>query len=122
MILKMNKKLFFLSVISIVFIGTLLISLLFSEGEKRFKAEFDHFFQSNISGELIELKSSQNSNFKILKNELTKEFRFRPISKNVPLFNYTAKPGDSIFKPSYSDTLVLKKQGISYKYTFVKIE
>lgn len=36
------------------------------------------------------------------------------------IFNYFAKPGDSIFKAAYSDTLYLFKNDKVYRYTFQK--
>jgi len=41
---------------------------------------------------------------------------------DIVIFLEFAKKGDSVFKPAYSDTLILVKEGKQYFYTFQKID
>lgn len=91
---------------------------------KKGKREFELFYSSQLSGKIIKIKKySRGSNF-ILENNAN-EFAFYPyIDKhlnNNEIFQYIAEPGDSVYKPAYSDTLELIKGDKVYFYTFQKI-
>ncbi|MEM6264136.1 MAG: hypothetical protein AAGI38_16595 [Bacteroidota bacterium] len=55
-----------------------------------------------------------------------KEYVFYPYTNEElnksKIFSHTAEKGDSIFKPAFSDTLVLFKNGEALKYTFRKFD
>ena len=49
------------------------------------------------------------------------KFQFRPITSELnenTIFFHIVEKGDSIYKPKFSDTLELIKNGKKYKYTF----
>jgi len=49
------------------------------------------------------------------------KFQFRPITSELnenTIFFHIVEKGDSIYKPKFSDTLELIKDGKKYKYTF----
>ncbi len=85
--------------------------------------EFKQFNETSISGRIIFIeKYSREATFKIEKNP--NAFKFYPITNqslnSSHIFDYFAKPGDSVWKPAYSDTLFLFKNGQVYQYTFQK--
>lgn len=91
---------------------------------KKVKAEFDLFYLSRLSGKIIKIKEySRGSNFALNNSQV--EYSFYPyIDKqfnNDEIFQYIAKPGDSIFKEANSDTLFLIKGNKIYSYTFRKM-
>lgn len=91
---------------------------------KKVKAEFDLFYFSRLSGKIIKNEEySRGANFTLNNSQV--EYSFYPyVDKqlnNAEIFQYLAKPGDSIFKESNSDTLLLIKKNKTYAYTFKKM-
>ncbi|WP_118976940.1 hypothetical protein [Taibaiella koreensis] len=87
--------------------------------------EFDLFYASSLSGRIVKTdKYSRGANFVLDNNP--KQLTFYPYidktSNNNNVFQYLAKPGDSIYKPAYSDRLLLIKSNKVYAYTFQKIK
>jgi hypothetical protein len=114
------------SKIVLVCIGVLLLSLWYYWGkvmDKNISKEYDQFFNSNLNG-IIEKVSIKyhGSSFSLKGNN--KEYVFYPYTderlNNGKVFENFANKGDSILKPSQSDTLILVKQTKVYKYTFHK--
>lgn len=108
-----------------VFIGLLVISYIFYA--RRFyqkgKSEFKDFYRSDIVG-TISCKTYAGSSgaYFCVDDE---RYNFHPYTSDLndnKIFEYLAEPGDSIYKPAYSDTLLLIKEGRKYRYTFIKIE
>ncbi len=84
---------------------------------KRFYEEDLLFYESSFKGYLIDFSSSSGGIFITLDDN--KEYNFVGTVKEK--FPYIAKEGDSIIKPAYADTIVLKKpSGEVYKFTFRK--
>ena len=82
------------------------------------------FYSTRLSGKIVRTEEySRGANFVLDNNPI--EFTFYPYTdkylNNDEIFQYIAKPGDSIFKPAYSDTLLLIKGGKIYLYTFQKL-
>ena len=116
------KKMF--TVIGLLILIGFLIFIGIRYQDKKVKREFDLFHSSTLSGKIIKIdKYSRGSNF-ILDDNPT-EFAFYPyIDKslnNGEIFQYVCQLGDSIYKPAYSDTLVLIKGDKVYSYTFQKM-
>ncbi|WP_447636181.1 hypothetical protein [Flavobacterium microcysteis] len=114
------KKGFLIMVITVVVV---LIFVGINYQNKKVRKEFNLFYSSHLSGRIIKIdKYSRNSNF-ILDNN-SAEFAFNPYLdkelNNSEIFQYIAKPGDSIYKPAHSDTLLLIKGDKNYYYTFQK--
>jgi hypothetical protein len=116
----MKKRLFFIYAIIlscvVIFIGV-------PYQNRKTKREFDLFYSSQLSGKIINMYTySRGANF-ILDNN-PRKFSFYPyVNKelnNNEIFQYIAKPGDSIYKPAYSDTLFLIKKNAIYSYLFQK--
>jgi len=114
------KKGFLIMVITVV---AVLIFVGINYQNKKVRKEFNLFYSSHLSGRIIKIDNySRNSNF-ILDNN-SAEFAFNPYTdkklNNSEIFHYIAKPGDSIYKPAHSDTLLLIKGDKNYYYTFQK--
>ncbi len=91
--------------------------------DKKVKKEFDLFYSSSLSGTISKIDEySRSSNFSLVNN--SSEFTFYPyVDKGLndsEIFQYLAKPGDSIYKPAFSDTLLLIKSHKVYSFTFQK--
>ncbi|MGZ2369580.1 hypothetical protein ACXR6G_07320 [Ancylomarina sp. YFZ004] len=86
-----------------------------------FKNRRQLFYESNLQGKLIEIYSSRDG-IKISINSNDKSYRFYPIKSfdTSKSFENVAQIGDSIIKPTKSDTLKLIKKGKVYLYTFRK--
>lgn len=87
------------------------------------KESYNYFYSSNINGKIEYIDTKfHGCNFKII--GIDKDFVFYPYqteSTERKIFEYFAKPNDSILKKAYNDTLALKKDGQWYYYTFEKI-
>jgi len=117
----MQKKLFIIWMLLLAFFAIFYST---TSQHKKGKKEFEIFYSSSLAGTIVRIdKYSRGSNF-ILDNNPTK-FAFYPYTdkylNNDEIFQYIAKPGDSIVKPAYSDTLLLIKGGKVYLYTFQKL-
>ena len=118
----MKKNILIIALITIAIIGYLLIAEIF--GGKRENRHFHIFFASTITGQIEYTKGGYyGSVFKIMGKDI--EYVFYPYTDGINeknIFHYLAVEGDSIYKPAYSDTLKLVKEGKVYKYTFQKFE
>lgn len=89
---------------------------------KKEREEFKQFNSSDINAIVKSIDAGAGWDY--LQIEGAGKFTFGSITSelnNHKAFNYTAEPGDSIVKPSFSDTLTLIKQdGKKYRYTFRK--
>ncbi|MGN7787353.1 hypothetical protein ACTJIJ_22655 [Niabella sp. 22666] len=117
----MQKKLF---IISMLILLCVTVFYFIPYQDEKVKREFDLFYSSQLSGKIIKIEEySRGSNF-ILENN-PNEYAFYPYTdkrlNNNQIFQYIAKPGDSVFKSAYSDTLFLIKGNKTYSYTFRKI-
>lgn len=117
----MQKKLF---IISMFLLACFAIFYSTSSQHKKGKREYNLFYSSQLSGKITKIKKySRGSNF-VLENNAN-EFTFYPYTdkylNNNEIFQYIAEPGDSIFKPAYSDTLLLIKGNKTYVYAFQKM-
>jgi|GEM_PF-1311085 len=84
------------------------------------KQRFNDFYNSNIIGKLRYIKELKGSEIiSVFGDEKEYEITLYPSEFNSDkIFRYFAKKGDSITKPSNSDTLFLYKNDKVYKYTF----
>lgn len=93
-------------------------------GSKRTIRRFEYFYTTNISGVLEYARAgSYGSVFKV--QGIENEFVFYPNTGKLnrkKIFYHIAKKGDLIYKPAYSDTLKLIKNGKIYLYTFKKFD
>lgn len=117
----MKKKLF---IISMFLLGCFVIFFSTSLQNKKGKREYNLFYSTTMAGKIIKIKVySRGSDF-ILENNSNK-FSFYPYTdkdlNDNEIFQYLATPGDSIYKPAYSDTLFLIKRDKTYSYTFQKM-
>ena len=93
-----------------------------SAAEKKNKIQFDIFNSSNLSGEISYLYASQGGvRFRL--NDAEETYLFIP--RMTPLNGYAdfgliSETGDSVHKPAFADTLILKKVLTKkiYKFTF----
>jgi len=114
------KKMFII-VLFLLIGGLIFIAIRYQD--KKVRKEFDLFYSSHLSGTIVKVdKYSRSANF-VLNNNPTK-FSFYPyIDKdlnNNEIFQYLVNPGDSVYKPAYSDILLLIKGNKVYSYTFQK--
>jgi hypothetical protein len=90
---------------------------------KQGEDDFKNFNSSEIRGVLVDVGAAHHmTGFKV--NTSSKEFIFDPKVRGENDFYVLAKKEDSIIKPAFSDTVVLKKKnndGI-YQFTFSKPE
>jgi hypothetical protein len=108
-----------------LFIVLLVISYIFYA--RRFyqkgEVEFKDFYRSDIIGTIsCKTYAGSSGTYFCVDDE---RYNFHPYTSdlnNNKIFDYLAEEGDSIYKPAYSDTLVLIKEGKRYQYTFSKIE
>lgn len=91
---------------------------------KKNRKLFLEFDSANIKGRLEEVRVGNK--VVIFKADNMKDgVVFSPNTgplNDYEIFEYFAKPGDTIIKPSHSDTLRLKKKGKEYLFTFDKPE
>lgn len=75
-----------------------------------------------MNGVIKEIHSNIGATFLTLDNNGI-EYMFMTIENSVtPSFSHFAVPGDSVYKPAYSDTIILnKKNGKTYKYLYHQI-
>jgi hypothetical protein len=112
----MNKKYFLIA--GLVFF----IVIIFSQINARYKGKIMHrkFYSISISGKISKISVSTGTTF-ITINGI--KYGFWPITNELNsnnIFSHTAKIGDSIFKPTYCDTLKLITYNKEYLYTFKK--
>jgi len=90
---------------------------------KQGEDDFKNFNSSEIKGVLVDVGVAHHTTaFKV--NTSSKEFIFDPKVRGENDFDVLAKKEDSIIKPAFSDTVVLKKKnnGGNYQFTFFKPE
>lgn len=114
------------NLILVIFISTIILVYLFASRNylnRKFENNFKTFYDNNLEGVLtyVDIKY-KGVGFRLENNEQT--YVFYPITNqdinDGKIFNYFAEPGDSIYKPAYSDTLFLFKNERVYRYTFQK--
>ncbi|KYG81081.1 hypothetical protein EV198_2971 [Roseivirga ehrenbergii] len=108
-----------------IFIAVLVIGAVFQSTyvKKKGKREFGYFYKTAIVGTISCGPSGSSAGTYFCVDD--KRFNFNPYTSNInkyKIFSYLAELGDSIYKPAYSDTLTLIKEGEKYRYTFLKIE
>ncbi len=82
---------------------------------KKLQENFKIFNKSNIKGILRKFSGSTSGTYITVGS---KEYNYSRKADNFP---YIAEKGDSIIKPAFSDTIILKKpNGKIYKFTFFK--
>lgn len=116
----MQKKLLFIWLLILL---SVTIFYFIPSQDKKVKQEFDLFYSTRLSGKIVRTEEySRGANFVLDNNPV--EFTFYPYTdkhlNNGKIFQYIAEIGDSIYKPAYSDTLILIKNDRSYSYTFKK--
>lgn len=119
--MKLPKSKYLFFVICII----LLVLIMFYYQDRKILNEFHRFNKSLITGRISYVEEySREASFRIENN--TTKFKFYPITdeelNGSRIFSYFAKPGDSIYKAAFSDTLFLFKNGKVYRYTFQKPE
>jgi hypothetical protein len=107
-----------------VFVVIGIFYLLFAQfvGNRNAVKRFDEFFNSNLNGEIQKIGIKHHGVALKINNE-ENEYVFYPYTSDLNdknVFNYFANVGDTILKPSNTDTLILIKQNKRYKYTFQK--
>jgi len=105
----------------ILFMTCAVVSQLLSRRNGR--EEFKIFNEANISGHIQEKVDGSVSGTRIKVNGQV--YYFLPTTgkeNDNGIFSYTAEVGDSLFKQSFSDTLLLFKKGKLLKYTFIHIK
>ena len=85
--------------------------------------DFKEFNETNISGTLINVSIAHHGTGFMI-NNCKIEFVFYPkkdkeLNQNKS-FEDIAKEGDSVYKKAFSDTLLLSKNKVIYKYLFRK--
>lgn len=90
--------------------------------EKKMKIQFDVFNSSNLSGKISYLLSSHGA-IRFRMNGADEIYMFVPIVKSFngyAQFDRIAETEDSLYKPAFSDTLILTKVVTKklYKFTF----
>lgn len=120
----MNKKKKIISRAVFVIFGVIYLIISQIYGTKRFKNQLRTFDESEIIGRIEKVRISHHGTGFNLSTDST-EYIFYPYTselnkKNV--FHQYAKKGDSIIKLRLSDTLILIKKNVDYKYTFQKTE
>ncbi|HLX67798.1 MAG TPA: hypothetical protein VKR41_12405, partial [Puia sp.] len=90
---------------------------------KTWKAQFDTFNSSNLSGKISDIHASRGAvRFQLNGSAETYWFIPRMTANNdFASFGSTAKTGDSVFKPASADTVILIKVLTKkvYKFTFL---
>lgn len=103
-------------VISYVFFGS-------NFEQKRGELFFNQFQGANLNGEVESVGVAYHSVSLKLLND-TNTYMFNPITSelnnNKPFQNF-ARRGDWVTKQPYVDTLVLRKDGRSYRYVLSKV-
>ena len=91
--------------------------------DRQLKLEYEKFNNANIDG-LIEYVGIKYHRI-ALKIENSSEFVFfannNPKQGKGEVFEDIAAKGDRIIKPAFSDTLILLKSKVEYRYTFKKL-
>jgi hypothetical protein len=89
--------------------------------QKDFINENKMFYKSNLEG-LIEVISIENHGTSLKLRNDKYEYIFYPMTddrlNDGHIFMDFARPGDSVRKPPFSDTLFLIKKGKTFKYEF----
>jgi hypothetical protein len=111
-----NKKKIFLIISSVIFILYLLI--VSNYGKKEIKQEEQRYDSLSIYNEVKSYQKYRRMGFEITFENKSK-LLFFPILEQHDLFKENISIGDTIFKSSHSDTLILKNEDgsiINFKY------
>lgn len=112
----------------LLIIPSIIIVLLLAWQGNKYETQFairnyKEFDSSSINGKLIETGVKHRGAFFKVENS-SQSFIFYPYTDKQmnggEIFNYFAKPGDSVVKGSFSDILHLYKGGKEYRYRFRK--
>ena|SRR5579872_7175670 len=122
---KLQKKEvpFFMAFCAAVVLGAIYDHWAGISATKQGHDDFKNFNSSEIKGVLVDVGIVHHmTSFKV--NTSSKEFIFDPKVRGENDFDVLAKKEDSIIKPAFSDTVVLKKNnnGGIYQFTFFKPE
>lgn len=113
-----NTKIYLLIIIIIAILGYLIVSNRIIT--KKLKYENVKFYNATLDGNLKYISIKQHRISIQLVND-SAEYLFNPESINhSKSFIDIADVDDKIYKPSFSDTLVLIKNGNFYKFNFEK--
>ena len=117
----MKIKKIYLKIILLVVIVIPLEYVLDYTDKKIFKS-YNQFNQTNIDGEIESVgEMFHGASFKTKNN--AQEFQFYPYGdKNGVNFTSIASEGVRVIKPAYSDTLILNKNKMEWKFTFRHVE
>lgn len=117
-----NRKKLILLLVAIAVIGWIIRDV--QRVRKRGKVHFDSFYQSDIRGR-VETVNGVYKNAAFTLMGLDSEFVFHPYTNKQmdegQIFTEFVEKRDSVFKPSYSDTLILVKQGKLYFIHFTSL-
>ncbi len=117
----MKKKLF---IVSMFLLACFAIFYSTRWQHNKGRREYNLFYSSQLSGKVVKIEEYSRASNLMLENN-PNEFCFYPYTdkhlNNNEIFQYIAKPNDSIYKPAYSDTLFLFKGNKKYAYTFQKM-
>jgi hypothetical protein len=98
----------------------LIVSIYYTRN--RGKQNYNRFYNSYQNGIIEDVRGKlKGTGLKLNSDE--REFVFYPYTDRINennIFHYFAEKGDSVYKPAFSDTLQLVKDGKVYKYTFQK--
>ena len=116
----MKKKVF---LIGVIISFAILIVCGIKYQDRKVNREFDFFYSNSLLGRIVKSSKSSRSALIVLNNS-KHEYEFYPYAikkgKKKLIFQYTALPGDSVYKQAYSDTLLLIKSDETLYYTFKK--
>lgn len=116
-----KKKKYIITCVFLFIIGYIYLGGKYQD--EKVKKEFEVFYSSSLSGKIVKVEEySRGSDF-IIDNDSI-QYRFYPYTDKQlnygEKFRRLAKPGDSIYKKAFSDTLSLIKGKRIYLYTFQK--
>lgn len=112
-----NRKIILIVVIVVLAI----IIIPQTHSRKRGLKNYEYFNDSHINGVIEDIYIRYKGVGFTMENG--KEYVFYPYKNNLNNykdFDIFASKGDKIFKERHSDTLILIKNGIKYKFTFAK--
>lgn len=89
--------------------------------DKKIVEAYNNFYTSDIRGQLESTSIKYHmTSFKM--QEDNQEYIFSPYTDiNGHIFDAVSKPGDSIIKPAYSDTILVKKRNEEFKFSFTNL-
>src|SRR5690554_5587887 len=105
-----------------IFIFILIAIWMQIKTNERAKKDYEKFYSANIDSHIKSVKiANHGSMIMLIGGESYIFYPYTDVNLNDRnKFNYTAKMGDRVIKPSYSDTLLLITSKGNLKYTFKK--